>query len=114
MPVPSPRPATIQPRFRSACMKRVSLRLPPRSGNDVAMTLPLALIHGWGQLGCIWRELLARLAPRFPDLPLCNLGLPGHGQAAVADFELDALVDAYAAAAPARCMVLGWSLGGML
>lgn len=78
------------------------------------MTLPLALIHGWGQHGGIWRELLAQLAPRFPDLPICNLELPGHGHAALADFDLDALVDAYAAAAPTRCVVVGWSLGGML
>lgn len=78
------------------------------------MTLPLALIHGWGQHGGIWRELLAQLAPRFADVPLCNLELPGHGRAASADFDLDALVDAYAAAAPARCTVVGWSLGGML
>lgn len=78
------------------------------------MTLPLALIHGWGQHGGIWRELLAQLAPRFADLSISNLALPGHGHAANADFDLDALVDTYAAAAPARCAVIGWSLGGML
>lgn len=78
------------------------------------MTLPLALIHGWGQHGGVWRDLLAQLAPRLPDLSACNLELPGHGAAPPADFDLDALVDAYAAAAPARCVLVGWSLGGML
>lgn len=78
------------------------------------MSLPLALIHGWGQHGGIWHELLAQLAPRVPDLSVSNLELPGHGHAASADFDLDTLVDAYATAAPARCMVIGWSLGGML
>lgn len=74
------------------------------------MTLPLALIHGWGQHGGVWRELLAAL-----DSPAAlNLELPGHGAAAAADFALDRLADAYAAQAPAACAVLGWSLGGML
>lgn len=74
------------------------------------MTLPLALIHGWGQHGGVWRELLAQL-----DLPAAlNLELPGHGAAPAGEFDLDALVDAYAAQAPSACAVLGWSLGGML
>src|SRR5690606_16586334 len=102
MPAPLPKPAPKRRRFRSAYTKREWLPLPPRSPNDPVMTLPLALIHGWGQHGGIWRELLAQLAPRFADVPLCNLELPGHGRAASADFDLDALVDAYAAAAPAR------------
>lgn len=78
------------------------------------MSLPLALIHGWGQHGGIWQALLAELAPRCPDLAVSNLELPGHGHAASADFDLDTLVDAYAAAAPDRCTAIGWSLGGML
>ena len=74
------------------------------------MTLPLALIHGWGQHGGVWRELLAQLG----SPAALNLELPGHGAAPAADFDLDALVDAYAAQAPSACAVLGWSLGGML
>ncbi|MDE2599566.1 MAG: alpha/beta fold hydrolase [Rhodocyclaceae bacterium] len=74
------------------------------------MSLPLALIHGWGQHGGVWRELLDRL----PAHPVRNFELPGHGAAAPAPFALDAIVDAYAVATPGQCAVFGWSLGGML
>ncbi|HEY1076590.1 MAG TPA: alpha/beta fold hydrolase [Rhodocyclaceae bacterium] len=74
------------------------------------MSLPLALIHGWGQHAGVWRALLAALA--CDDA--CLLELPGHGAAPAAAFDLDALVDAYAAKAPPQCAVLGWSLGGQL
>lgn len=74
------------------------------------MSLPPALIHGWGQHGGVWRDLLAALALEA----VCNLELPGHGMAPAAVFELDTLVDAYAAKAPSQCVVFGWSLGGML
>lgn len=74
------------------------------------MSLPLALIHGWGQHGGVWRELLDLLPPHAAS----NLELPGHGAAAPATFDMDVLVDAYAVAAPDKCAVFGWSLGGML
>ena len=90
-------------------MRRVS-RLSLRSASDAAMTSPLALIHGWGQHGGVWSELMTQLAA--PSV--LNLELPGHGAAPAAGFALDALVDAYAAQAPSSCTVLGWSLGGML
>jgi pimeloyl-[acyl-carrier protein] methyl ester esterase len=74
------------------------------------MSYPLALIHGWGQHGGIWRQFLSGLS-----VPVaCNLELPGHGDAPTAAFDIDALVDAYAAQAPAACNVVAWSLGGML
>ena len=74
------------------------------------MSSPLALIHGWGQHGGVWRALLTELAIE----PACNFELPGHGDAPPAAFDLDAIVDAYAGKAPASCTVAGWSLGGML
>lgn len=104
---------------------------------------PLALLHGWGQHGGVWRTLLAQLLPMpleslealdssdssessasalsssrpAPAARVFNFELPGHGAApasASAAFELDALVDAYASQAPAVCTVVGWSLGGQI
>lgn len=83
--------------------------------NSASPMLPLALIHGWGQHGGIWCELLARLE-REGGAPeaVCNCELPGHGAAPSGDFELDALSESYAAQAPAACAVIGWSLGGLI
>ena len=75
------------------------------------MTLPLVFIHGWGQHKEIWQPLLAGL-PATQDI--LNLELPGHGDAPWQAFDLDILVDAYAAQAPAQCVVVGWSLGGLV
>lgn len=77
---------------------------------DAAMTLPLALIHGWGQHGGIWTSLLEHLS----SPSVCNLELPGHGAAPPADFAIDAVADAYAAQAPAPCAVIAWSLGAQI
>jgi pimeloyl-[acyl-carrier protein] methyl ester esterase len=68
------------------------------------------LLHGWGFSAAIWDGFAGRLGPRLrvhvPDLP-------GYGAApAAAPFTLDALADAVARAAPRRCHVIGWSLGG--
>ena len=74
------------------------------------MSLPLALIHGWGQHGGAWRQLLADMNVSAA----CNFELPGHGDAAPASFDLDALADAYALRAPAECGVMAWSLGAQI
>jgi pimeloyl-[acyl-carrier protein] methyl ester esterase len=66
--------------------------------------IPLVLLHGWGAHGGVWAELTALLGERFtvqaPDID-------GGGS-------FDEAVDRLAAAAPARCVVGGWSLGGQL
>ncbi|MDP2397951.1 MAG: alpha/beta fold hydrolase [Burkholderiales bacterium] len=66
--------------------------------------IPLVLLHGWGAHGGVWAELSALLGERFavqaPDID-------GGGS-------FDEAVDRLAAAAPARCVVGGWSLGGQL
>jgi len=68
------------------------------------------LLHGWGFSASVWEDLAARLAPRFrvhvPDLP-------GYGAApACVPYTLKSMVGAVAHAAPRRCHVVGWSLGG--
>lgn len=73
---------------------------------------PLFLLPGWGQHGGAFAPLRAALAPR----PVLTAELPGHAGTTWhdGDFDLDTLVDRYAAAAPAHCHVGGWSLGGMI
>ena len=76
----------------------------------VKKVLDVVLLHGWGFSAGIWDDLRGRLAPRFrvhaPDLP-------GYGAApACAPYTLEAMADAMARAAPRRCHVVGWSLGG--
>ena len=70
----------------------------------------VVLLHGWGFSGAVWNDLARRLEPRFrvhaPDLP-------GYGAATTcAPYTLDTIAGAVASAAPRRCHVVGWSLGG--
>jgi len=72
----------------------------------------LVLLHGWGGNAGVWRELAARLAPRWR---VRSLDLPGYGTtAACKSYTLETLADAVARAAPRRCAVVGWSLGGQV
>lgn len=77
------------------------------------MSSNLVFVHGWGQHAGLWSTLTDALASQATIL---NLELPGHGRRPwqPPHFALDALVDAYAAEAPAQCHVVGWSLGTML
>lgn len=72
----------------------------------------LLLIHGWAMSDSVWDDCLDELEQHFQVI--C-IDLPGHGQS---DYQqlwtLDELLDAMAAQLPARCYVLGWSLGGMV
>ncbi len=73
---------------------------------------PIVFVHGWGSDSAIWRPLAAHLAA---DFALCFIDLPGFGVNAHVDInELDALVACLDNALPARCHIVGWSLGGML
>ncbi len=73
----------------------------------------LVLLHGWGSNREIWRPLLAGLRPwaniTLLDLPGCAPGL-----ACGEEIEWEAVLEAVLAAAPARAVYLGWSLGGQL
>ena len=70
----------------------------------------VVLLHGWGYSFRIWDDLAKRLVRRFrvhvPDLP-------GYGSVpSSSPYTLEALADTVARAAPRRCHVVGWSLGG--
>lgn len=71
---------------------------------------PLVLLHGWGSHGGVWDELAARLGADFsvlaPDL---------HGVAPeMPHCTIEQWIDRLSDAAPDRCAVAGWSLGGQL
>src|SRR5690242_5058714 len=70
----------------------------------------IVLLHGWCFSAEVWRPLAAKLAPRYrvhaPDLP-------GYGSTdACEPYTLESLARVVAHAAPRRCHVVGWSLGG--
>jgi len=70
----------------------------------------VVLLHGWGSGSGVWDNLAPRLAPRFR---VHALPLPGYDAvSACAVSSLQATVDYVARAAPRRCGVVGWSLGG--
>lgn len=67
-------------------------------------------IHGWGSDSTVWADLLAQL-----DVPSLCLDLPGFGsQKEQRQESVDALLVQLAEQLPARCLLVGWSLGGML
>lgn len=77
-------------------------------------SLPIILLHGWGFSSRIWQPLLQALAARNHAQVFC-VDLPGFSSAfhengnsneAVLQYLLEQL--------PARCALVGWSLGGML
>ncbi len=68
----------------------------------------LVLLHGWGAHRRVWDELVARLGMK---IQIIAPDLPGYG---AVPCTIERTVDQLAAAAPAQCMVAGWSLGGQL
>jgi pimeloyl-[acyl-carrier protein] methyl ester esterase len=80
--------------------------------NEGASALPLACVHGWGMNLAVFDALRDAL----PDVESHAIDLPGHGRSAWnparADFESQ--LEDVRAALPARCVLLGWSLGGKL
>lgn len=73
----------------------------------------LVLVHGWGMNAGVWAPLRDRLGARWR---VTAIELPGHGESdfAVGQRELFGWTEALLAAAPARALWLGWSLGGQL
>jgi len=71
------------------------------------MNRPIVFLHGWAQSQQIW----CKQREMFPDALFLNL--PGHGGAE--DASADQWVDIIAAQLPKEpCLLVGWSLGGML
>ena len=78
--------------------------------NARAVVRDVVLLHGWGSGSGIWDDFAPRLAPRFR---VHALPLPGYDiVSAHAVSSLQGTVEYVARAAPRRCGVIGWSLGG--
>ncbi len=72
----------------------------------------LVLIHGWGCDSRTWQPLLESLQ-KIASVTLIDL--PGFGASApLPEFSLDAVLEQIATQLPAKSVVMGWSLGGML
>lgn len=85
------------------------------SGEDHAFQgLPLVLLHGWGADSRSWRPLIAALQEQAVGSSIEAIDLPGFGDSPVCDATLPSLLSWLATALPPRCILVGWSLGGML
>ena len=88
----------------------LALRHWPVAGGD-PHPCPLVLLHGWGGDSGTWDELVPLLRERFA---VTAVDLPGFGASPSPPWTLDGLLAQLAEALPPRCLLLGWSLGGML
>ncbi len=69
---------------------------------------PLALLPGWAMPHAAWGLMIDALRQQFHVIALDWPGADAEAH------QLDALLDGLASQLPARCHLLGWSLGGML
>lgn len=83
----------------------------PADNRDLSLP-PLVLVHGWGGDSAVWSELIPLLQQR--GLEVISLDLPGFGASPAAQWQLDSVLEQLGEALPQRCLLLGWSLGGML
>ena len=75
---------------------------------------PLVLLHGWGFSSRIWQPLIKALHAHGVE-QVFAIDLPGFGSAFHEPvMTLDEWLDGLAEQLPARCVLGGWSLGGML
>ncbi len=76
-----------------------------------SMSSDIVLLHGWGSASQSWQPLI----PALQNIAnVIALDLPGFGESqAVPNFTLDAIVQLIAAQLPEKCVLIGWSLGGM-
>lgn len=72
----------------------------------------LVLLHGWASSSKIWREWLPQLSEHFS---LTLIDLPGLGQSSGKGSDsMESLLNTVLAYIPAKCSLLGWSLGGVV
>ncbi|HOY23385.1 MAG TPA: malonyl-ACP O-methyltransferase BioC [Cellvibrio sp.] len=77
-----------------------------------ALSDDIVLLHGWGSGSQSWQPLIAGLQN---IANVIALDLPGFGESeSIPEFTLEAVVQLIAAQLPEKCVLIGWSLGGML
>lgn len=75
------------------------------------LTPPIVCLHGWGLNASIWAEL----KQGFDAWPMLAPELPGYGGTpTVTPYTPEMLAERLAEAMPSACIVLGWSMGGMV
>lgn len=73
----------------------------------------VVFLHGWGGDSRCWEPLLEELTA-LPQTPVC-IDLPGFGRRAGEDWpDSESLLADLEARLPENCLLVGWSLGGML
>jgi len=73
----------------------------------------LVLLHGWGMNADVWDGVVPKLAKSHR---VTAVDLPGHGRSGDADddYSLSAQAQKVAEILPPNCILVGWSLGGLL
>lgn len=73
----------------------------------------IVFLHGWGMNSEVWFELQQSLKS---DFRVTLIDLPGHGRSAdcVTPYSIEALTELLAQHIPNKCVLIGWSLGGLL
>lgn len=72
----------------------------------------LVLLHGWASSSKIWQEWLPQLSEYFS---LTLIDLPGLGQSSGNGVDsMESLLNIVLEYIPAKCCLLGWSLGGVV
>lgn len=77
----------------------------------------VVLLHGWGLHSAIWTATTDSLAVQLSQhYRVTMIDLPGHGlsEGNYVSFDLPEIVRAIAALLPAKTILIGWSLGGLL
>ncbi len=72
----------------------------------------IVLLHGWGSSSQSWQPLI----PALQDFAnIITIDLPGFGASPeISEFTAHAVVELIATQLPSKCVLVGWSLGGML
>ncbi len=83
------------------------------SGATVATDTELVLLHGWGMNADVWDGVLPALAEKQR---VRAIDLPGHGRSRhyTGDYSLAAQAAAVAGIIPAKAVLVGWSMGGLI
>jgi malonyl-CoA O-methyltransferase len=89
--------------------KDLSLHHYPCTAKPV-VDFPLVLIHGWGNDSRVWQEALPLLRQQ---LDVVTLDIPGFSTSVSCSGWQEA-VEVIGAHLPKKCILMGWSLGGML
>ncbi len=82
------------------------------STSSESLPQPFVLLHGWGSASESWLPLISQLQTISSVI---TLDLPGFGESpSIPEFNLESVIALVANELPPQCVLVGWSLGGML